>query len=148
MEPLERPPHDPRTTLAGRRIPANEAVRACKNAGWTNVDKLVDAVATMYAESAGYTRATNENANGTIDRGPWQINSIHVDAGEITEDECFQLGPSTAFAYRLYQRRSYSMGAWVAYTSGAYQEWRLVATRGLGNAYRYWYHLPFLVEQT
>lgn len=41
------------------------------------------AAAVAYAESGGAQDATNMNANGTVDRGLWQINSIHGDLSTL-----------------------------------------------------------------
>lgn len=41
-------------------------------------DSLVTAVAVALAESSCIPSATNSNTNGSIDRGLWQINSIHT----------------------------------------------------------------------
>ena len=38
---------------------------------------LVDAIAIADAESSFVLEAVHNNANGTVDRGLWQINSIH-----------------------------------------------------------------------
>jgi hypothetical protein len=39
--------------------------------------KVAEAVAIAWRESRGRSRARNVNTNGTIDRGLWQINSVH-----------------------------------------------------------------------
>lgn len=64
------------------------------------------AVAVVLGESGGDTRAENrKNRNGSIDRGLWQINSVHVKtAGNpegITVADMFDVDASTAFALRL-----------------------------------------------
>jgi hypothetical protein len=38
---------------------------------------LVMAIAVALAESRGNPAATNDDSNGTVDRGLWQINSVH-----------------------------------------------------------------------
>lgn len=62
----------------------------------------VRATAVVLGESGGDTQAVNtSNANGTIDRGLWQLNSVHVDSGKITVADTFDVAKSTDFAYTL-----------------------------------------------
>ncbi len=133
--------------LAGKRLDPFQIARLCHSEGWRD-EKLLIAVAVVMAESAGYTEATNENTNGSIDRGLWQINSLHVDAGRISAEECFDPVASTEYAYSLYKARSYSFGAWAAFNNGAYKTKMKDATRGVANYWRTIYEItPFLKEQ-
>lgn len=59
------------------------------------------AVAVIMAESGGDPQATHTNSNGSVDRGLWQINSVHIQSGQISESQCFDPDASSDFAYRL-----------------------------------------------
>jgi len=68
------------------------------------------------AESSGVVDATNSNTNGTIDRGLWQINSVHsqFDAQRLLTDPLYNAQAAVAV------EKSQGLGAWTTYTSGAY----------------------------
>src|SRR5690606_38269312 len=54
-----------------------QIAQIARNAGFTG-QSIVYAVAVCLAESGGRPNAINDkNTNGSIDRGLWQINSIH-----------------------------------------------------------------------
>lgn len=72
------------------------------------------AAAVGMAESGGRPRAVNRNRDGSIDRGLWQINSVH--GALSTFDE---LG--NAHAAVKISRGGTDWSAWVAYASGAYR---------------------------
>lgn len=58
------------------------------------------AIAVVLGESGGRTDAINRgNSDGSIDRGLWQINSVH--SASIAPAEMFDVEASTAFALRL-----------------------------------------------
>lgn len=75
-----------------------------------NVIKLV---AISEAESAGYTQACNVNANGTIDRGVWQINSVH---GHGTSSYTFNVCADQAWEVFNTQ----GLSAWSTYGGARY----------------------------
>ena len=83
--------------------------------GPRNVAPIMAAIA--MAESGGRTGATNQNSNGTIDYGLWQINSSHTqfDPAKLTSDPAYNARAAVA----VY--RSQGLGAWTTYTSGAYK---------------------------
>jgi len=65
------------------------------------------------AESSGYRYATHYNTNGTVDRGYWQINSIH-------HGSSFGAMKNARAAVRISGNGS-DWTPWVTYNSGAYQ---------------------------
>lgn len=107
-------------SLAGTQLAPRQIALMAFTAGWTNVERLATAVAVALQESGGWTQATNVNPDGSIDRGLWQINSkAHP---EVTEAQAFDPVWATAYAYQVYQGRSYTFNAWAAFTSGAYKK--------------------------
>jgi hypothetical protein len=76
-EPSEEDGTTDEALLAGRRIPESEVADLVRQAGFPEsvVGKMV---CTAKWESSFYERASNRNRNGTIDRGLFQINSIHL----------------------------------------------------------------------
>ena len=62
-------------------------------------------------ESGGNPRATNQNTNGTVDRGLWQINSVHGFGGNH-----FDPLTNALYAKRVYDRQG--IGAWYAPPTG------------------------------
>jgi hypothetical protein len=131
--------------LNGTKIAPLKIAALVRQAGWRDRN-MIEAVAVALAESGGFDHAVNENENGSTDRGLWQINSVHVDAGEITVVQCWDPVASTNYSYELYRRYSYTFGPWVAFKSGAYKNHLRDATRGVANFWRQEYGLPFLRE--
>lgn len=76
------------------------------------------AAAVAMAESSGNVGATNKNTNGSIDRGLWQINSVHsqFDAQRLLTDPNYNAAAAVAVW------KSSGWGAWTTYTSGAYRK--------------------------
>ena len=70
------------------------------------------------AESSGNPNATNNNSNGTVDRGLWQINSVHsqFDPNRLLTDPLYNAQAAVAI------EKSSGLGAWTTYTSGAYKQ--------------------------
>lgn len=66
------------------------------------------------AESSGNPAATNKNTNGTIDRGLWQINSVH---GNLST---FDPLANAQAAVKI--KKSQGLNAWVTYSTGAYRQ--------------------------
>lgn len=77
------------------------------------------AVAVALAESGGDTAATNTNTNGTVDRGLWQINSVHrqFDAGRLSDPRY-----NASAAFQLYAARGRTFKDWVTYNKGTYKQ--------------------------
>lgn len=77
-------------------------------------------VAVAQPESGRRPDAVNDrNANGTIDRGLWQINSVHLQPGGILgtwhPDELFDPAENAVAAWLIFQAQGF--GAWAAYNS-------------------------------
>lgn len=72
------------------------------------------AAAVALAESSGDPAATNHNSNGTIDRGLWQINSIH--GAQSTNDVVANVRAAIAIS-----NNGANWQPWTTYVSGAYQ---------------------------
>jgi len=63
--------------LAGRRLSPSEIAGHLRTAGFPE-NQIGRMVCTAKYESSFYERASNKNRNGSIDRGLFQINSIHL----------------------------------------------------------------------
>lgn len=75
------------------------------------------AAAVARAESGGRPAATNRsNSNGSVDRGLFQINSIHG------ANSSYNLDTNVTFAVQL-SHSGHNWSPWVAYTSGAYRKY-------------------------
>jgi hypothetical protein len=100
--------------LAGRRISEAETAQLLRSAGFPEsvVPKMV---CTAKWESSFYERATNRNGNGSIDRGLFQINSIHLGrAGCPSSGEAlFNASTNAKCAYQIY--KSQGSNAWYGY---------------------------------
>jgi hypothetical protein len=77
------------------------------------------AAAVAMAESGGNPNATNTNKNGSIDRGLWQINSIHGNKSTTNPLENAKSAVSIS-------KNGVSWSPWVAYTSGSYKRFMQV----------------------
>jgi len=85
-----------------------------RNAGGpSNVANIAAAIA--LAESGGRPGAKNVNTNGSIDRGLWQINSIH---GRLST---FNVGANARAAVKIW-RDAGGFSPWVTYKTGAYRQ--------------------------
>lgn len=103
--------------LKGHQWQPRELAAANYAAGFEDAETLVVATAVELAESQGYSRAQNTNPDGSVDRGPWQLNSIHKD---ISDACAYDLTCSTSKAFSLWAARRSSFGDWAAYNSGVY----------------------------
>lgn len=103
--------------LAGNQLSYANALAVCYAQGWRGAKRLITAVAVMCAESGRYARAYHVNLNGSIDRGLFQINSIHT---EMTEEEAFDPRQNAAFALRLFKAAGEKFSPWYAYTNLAH----------------------------
>jgi Lysozyme like domain len=76
---------------------------------------LVMAIAVALAESGGNPTATNLDSNGSVDRGVWQINSVHTEYSAACDYD-----PSCAAgaAFSI-SAEGTNWGAWVTYQHGA-----------------------------
>lgn len=71
------------------------------------------AAAIALAESKGNPNAENHNQNGTVDRGLWQINSVH---GSLSTTD---VAANAKAAVRINKESGWS--PWVTYKTGAYK---------------------------
>lgn len=74
------------------------------------------AAAIAMAESGGNTAATNNDSNGTVDRGLWQINSVH--GSQSTYDVMGNARAAIAIS-----NNGSNWSPWTTYTNGAYQQY-------------------------
>jgi hypothetical protein len=104
------------------------------------------AAAIAMAESGGNTTATNQDSNGTVDRGLWQINSVH--GAQSTYDVM-----GNARAAKAISNNGQSWAPWTTYTNGAYRQYvktnvpadtsaPINATNAAANATDAGIHLP------
>lgn len=84
------------------------------------------AAAVALAESGGVPTASNSNTDGSIDRGLWQINSVH---GSLST---FDVAANTKAAIKISNNGS-SWSPWVTYTTGAFRKFLSPGTPA-GNA--------------
>ena len=100
--------------VAGRLHTAQEVAALVREAGFPEamVGKMV---CTAKWESSFYERATNKNKNGSMDRGLFQINSIHLkDKGcPSTGEETFDPDANAKCAYAIF--KSQGINAWYGY---------------------------------
>lgn len=96
-----------------------EIARLCWSAGWKNADELLIAVSVALAESNGRPAARHVNANGSTDRGLWQINDkAHP---EVSDAAAFDPVRASAWARQIFTVRSNSFRPWAAFNNGAYK---------------------------
>lgn len=88
--------------------------------------RLPTAVATSLAESGGNPNASNRNTDGSIDRGLWQINSVH---GRLSTFD--PRGNARAMASISHGGTDWT--PWVTFKSGAYRTYMGTATAASGN---------------
>lgn len=100
--------------LAGHRYTLPEVTEIVRNAGFAEAE-VGPMVCTAWWESSFYERASNQNKNGSTDRGLFQINSIHLgEAGcRISEEQLWNAADNAKCARAVY--RSQGLGAWYGY---------------------------------
>lgn len=134
-------------SLAGTKLLGRDVARLAYTSGWRDKN-LILAVAIAHQESQFYDRAYNDrNPDGSTDYGLFQINSVHlgqVVAGrEVTSDSLFDPAFNAQVAHDLvYKGRSYTFNAWVAYTSGAYEQYLGGAIGSVANMWRVQFGIP------
>jgi hypothetical protein len=87
------------------------------NAGFPQ-NEIETAVAIALAESSGNIFAVNTNANGTTDRGLWQINSVHKEYNDI---QMFVPDSNAQAAFKLWQAAGGKWTDWSSFNSGRYR---------------------------
>jgi hypothetical protein len=114
-------------TDKGRHLKPREIAALCYAAGWIDADMLLIAVSVCLAEGNGYERAVHINADGSVDRGLWQINDrAHP---SVSDDAAFDARRATLIARGIYMARGNTFNAWAAYTNGSWK-----GPRALGYA--------------
>lgn len=95
-----------------------DAQQAASTAGFPAADARI-AAAVALAESGGNERAVSKpNANGTIDRGAWQINSVHT--AILKTGDPLVLADNARMAYAVWKSQGWN--AWTTYKTGAYMD--------------------------
>lgn len=84
------------------------AIKIAKSENFWNLTKSFD------CQREGAT-----NKDGTIDRGIFQINSLHITSGATTLEDVLDCYKNIDFAYRLYKARG-NFTAWAAYNNLSY----------------------------
>lgn len=112
----------------GPHLLPREIAKLTYEAGWKDAEKLLIAVSVCIAESNGYVRARHNNADGSIDRGLWQINNLAHPG--VSDSEADNPVWATRYARQLYESRGHTFNAWAAYTNGAWK-----GERALGHAF-------------
>lgn len=118
----------------GNAYSMDEIVAIVHGAGWRGDDVAIGAAIIM-AESRGNPSAINpNNPNGTIDRGLWQINSIHEH--RLQGGDWFDPAVSTRMARDIYADAGNSWQPWSTYShwgtaQGFYDEARASINKGI-----------------
>lgn len=91
--------------------------------------EIPKAVAIALAESNGRTDATNNNSNGTIDRGVWQINSIHSEA----TGDMFNPNDNARAAKMIYAAAGNKWTPWSTNNNGMFLPYMVRGNKAAGN---------------
>lgn len=109
----------------GKHFQPRELAKLCYEAGWTDAQRLLEAVSIIIAESNGYEKrrgpvqpdGTIGNPDGSVDRGLWQINSkAHPD---ISDADCDDAVKATAHARKMYLANRW--GSWSSFANLQYR---------------------------
>lgn len=115
----------PSTSVSGGQLNPAQIAGVAAAAGWTGKD-LIIAVAVALAESSGNINATHINADGSVDRGLWQLNNRTVpDVGGVN-GIIFDPKVNASFAYKLWETRGWQ--PWSTYNNGDYKQHLQAAT--------------------
>jgi hypothetical protein len=100
--------------LAGNKLSETQVASLLSAAGFTSTE-IPAMVCTAKYESADYDRASNQNANGTVDYGLFQINSVHVGKGGCTAlaSSLYDTTVNTSCARQIYNEQGNN--AWYGY---------------------------------
>lgn len=102
--------------VGGRKLSIEEALALCYVAGFRERPLRV-AVALMTAESGRFVEAWNVNDNFSLDRGLFQLNTIHTSIGMA---DAFKAVPNARFAFVLSDGGE-DFTPWAAFNSGAWE---------------------------
>jgi hypothetical protein len=108
------------------KLSDQQIANVAKASGWQSTSDIATAVAIALAESGGVSDITSPpNKNGTVDRGLWQVNSVHgYDPSELLTPT----GNGRA-AHAVYLKEGWR--AWSKYKNGKY---RVFLARGMAVA--------------
>lgn len=99
------------------KLSANQIAGYAKNAGVTG-SNIAIATAIALAESGGDTDVVSKpNRNGTVDKGLWQINSVHAD---LLATYNYADPAQNAQMMFILSHNGTNWSAWSTYKSGAY----------------------------
>ena len=105
--------------LAGRRLSTGEIARHLRAAGFPE-NAIGPMVCTAKYESSYYERASNRNRNGSMDRGLFQINSIHLGSMRgcpSSSSALWDASTNAKCAYAIWRAQGYN--AWYGYRKHA-----------------------------
>ena len=111
---------------ACERISMTRTIKLLKRDGRLPKSQWATAGAIAKAESSLCQDAYNSNTNGSVDRGLYQINSVHRYAVSCL----YNASCNTKAAVNIYRQRG-NWTAWVAYNSGAYKQYLGQARRAV-----------------
>lgn len=101
--------------LAGKRLAPNDVANLLRRQGLAE-SAIPRLVCTAKWESSFYERASNRNGNGTLDRGLFQVNSIHVGGTPgcpSTGEALYDSATNAKCAVAIY--RAQGINAWYGY---------------------------------
>lgn len=96
---------------------------------WKTHQENITAIAIALAESGGDIHSENHNTNGTVDKGLWQVNSVHGFPGDLFDPKYNLLAACSVY-------KSQGFNAWSTYKNGAYRQFIPEAEKGLGEFHR------------
>jgi len=102
-----------------------DVARLARGAGFKG-NALITAIAVAGAESGFRSKASNRNSNGSIDRGYWQINSVHGN------QSTFSPTGNARAAFNISSGGS-NWRPWVTYNTGAYRRYLNQARAAAGS---------------
>lgn len=108
-------------------VPDNQIAGAALKAGFPE-NEIVTAVAVALGESGGNRNAEHKNGNGSIDRGLWQINSIHKFNGDWGNQDV-----NAQMAFKVWQGAGGKWTPWSVYNNGRYRIFLERAKVAAGN---------------
>lgn len=121
-------------TLAGKQLQLRQVIDYAHIAGFRD-DDLVIAAMVCGAESWRYTRAFNDNTDGSRDVGLMEINIPKSAIGTAQEEALYDPANNFARAFAMWKTRKWQ--PWVSYNTGVYlhDTYRAWALLGIMNHY-------------
>lgn len=135
--PTGTPTTTPSNTTTGTTTPTSnqptklgpaELADLARSAGVEGDGAIAMAVAIALAESGGEVKAVNTaNRNGTVDRGLWQINSVHINPQTGYTAESLLTIAGNAKAMAEISKNGTDWSPWSTWDNGAWRKFRDVA---------------------